>query len=68
MSDVFCACNDNSNKTETEITLPILVLSWANVFDLPPLFSCCSRCAATKRKMNVKDTLQKIVTLLAGGN
>jgi hypothetical protein len=68
MSDVFCTCNDNSNKTKAKMTLPNLVLSWVNVVYLPPIFSCCSGYVTTKRKMTVKDTRLMIVTLLAGGN
>ena len=45
-----------------------VVLSWPNVFYLRTLFSCCSGCAARKRKVHVKDILQMIVMLLDGGN
>jgi hypothetical protein len=68
MSDVFCTCNDNRNKTEAKITLPNLVLSWVNVVYLPPIFCCCSGCVTMKRKTTVKDILLMIVTLLAAGN
>jgi len=50
------------------MTLPYLVLSWANVVYLPTLLSCCSGCVATKRKVNVKDILQMFVMFLDGGN